>query len=80
MFLKEIERKQKALQQQLRSVPDAVAFAREAQGGKTTGIKIPDGMRARLDAVQKRYGFTSIKQAVLFAVHLGLQQLEGTDL
>lgn len=81
MFLKEIERQQKELEDRLNVVPDAVKFAQDHKvvEGKTVGVKFPTQMRRRLDAIQKQYELDSVKQAVLLVLHLGLRQLEGLE-
>ena len=80
VFLKEIERQQKDLEDRVNAVPDAVRFARESKviEGKTVGIKLPAQMRKRLDEIQKQHELASVKQAMLLVLHLGLRQLEGT--
>ncbi len=78
MFMAQIERRiQEAQKRYLKSSEfKATLDWAIANPGRTVAIRPPSGLRDQIDRIQEKHGFSSVKNAVLACVIIGIRVLE----
>jgi hypothetical protein len=55
------------------------SYKEERNNWKTMGLKLPSGLRVRLDRIKNKYGLSSRTHAVYYALLVGCTLLEDED-
>lgn len=76
MLMGQIDRHLANVQKQYENRPPAVLAVPEAGAdAKVIGVRVPAAVRERLEAIRKKHGFKSIKEAALATLAYGAEAL-----